>query len=182
MPVEEVYVVDVLAGVTSAMRVPVYPATLPVTYYTVNYNPGSDIQIIDALKSSDGTTLDGLKYPLIAVVMPISEKSGSGFLEVTFPRIVIAYLTKTSTNSEYVKDKYSSDGVYKNILRPCEREFIEKLAWSTYTNQGDPDAYEYTRRETPCQQPIGKGSNDFVDIVEILNLKAIIFSQIKTCK
>jgi hypothetical protein len=179
--IEEVFIVNVLSSVIGAMIVPKYPATIPASNFTVNYEPGRTKQILDALATKDGSSLSALKYPLIAVVMPIQEKSGSGFLEVTFPRIVIAHLTKTGTNSEFVKSKYSSDGIFQNILRVCERQFIEKLAWSTYTSQGDPDAYEYERQDSPSQQPIGQGLNDFVDITEILNLKAIFYSQIKSC-
>lgn len=178
--IEEVFIVDVLKSVTDAMRVAI-PGIDPVTYFQINFEPGMNSQIIESLKNYDGTSLDSLKYPLIAAVMPISEDSGSGFLEVTFPRIVIAYLTKTATNTEPVLDKYLSTGVFKTILRPCLREFINQLAWSKYTNIGDPDMYEYTSRDLPSQQKIGEGVNDFVDIVEILNLKATIFSQIKSC-
>lgn len=181
MTTEEVYIPEVLEKAVLAMKVPIYPATIPVTFFSINYIPGTQTQIIDALENMDGTTLDGLKYPLIAVEMPISEKNGSGFLEVTFPRIIIAYLTKTSTGDEPVMDKYSSDGVFKNILRPCKNELIRRIAWSTYTNMGDPDMYEFISRDLPCRQTLGKGLNDFVDIIEILNLKAIIFPQIKTC-
>lgn len=181
MQVEEVFITDVLKSVIGAMKVPVSNSS-PIVNYTINFQPGRSTQIIDSLKNMGGTSLDGLKYPLIAVVMPIPEKNTSFFLEVTFPRIVIAYLTQTSTNSEPVLDKYSSDGVFKTILRPCMREFITQLAWSTFTNMGDPDMYEYTFQEYPSQQEIGKGLSDFVDIIEILNLKATIYSQIKSCK
>lgn len=178
--IEEIFVVDILQSVTQAMRVRV-PDVTPITYFNIVYQPGRNTQIIEALKLLDCGEINNLKYPLIAVVMPISEKNGSGFTEVTFPRIVIANLTKTNTGSEFVIDKYSSDGVFKTILRPCLREFINRFAWSIYTNMGDPDAYDYTVKESPCQQPIGEGLTDFVDIIEILNLKATIFSQIKTC-
>ena len=163
-----------------AMKV-VIPDSDPVSYFDIHYEPGRSQQIIDSLKNMDGTSLDILKYPLIAVLMPISEKNSSSYPEVLFDRIVIAYLTKTSTNSEPVMTKYSSDGVFKTILRPCLREFIKNLAFSVYTNSGDPDSYEYTAREMPSQQPIGQGLSDYVDIIEILKLKATIFSQIKTC-
>lgn len=179
--IEEVFIVDVLQSVIAAMQVPIYPVTIPETYFTLNYEPGRSQQIIDSLRTMDKNSVGNLKYPLIAVLMPISERIGSGYPEVTFPRIMFAYLTKTNTGNEYVIDKYSSSGVFKTILRPCLREFMNRLAWSTYTNMGDPDAYEYTVRELPCKQPIGEGLTDFVDILEITNLKATIFSQIKTC-
>jgi hypothetical protein len=180
MPIEEVFVVDVLSSVVDAMIVPKV-GVIPAANWAVQYEPGQSVQIIDALKNKDGTTLGGLKYPLIAAVMPIPEKGGSGFLEVIFPRIVIAHYTKDGTNTEPVKNKYESSGVLKTILRPCFREFMNRLAWSNYTNMGDPDAYEYIYREYPAQQKIGDGLSDFVDIIEILDLKATIFPYIKTC-
>lgn len=179
---EEVFIVDVLSLVTAAMQVEVVPNTIPATYRTINFNPGNNRQILDNLASLDAYSLSNLKYPLCAVVMPFQEKSGSGFLEVIFPRIVFANLTKTNTGTEKVLDKYDSLGVFKTILRPCLRQFIQKLAWSSFTSQGDPDAYEYTSREIPGQQTIGENLlNDYVDILEILNLKVIFYSQIKSC-
>jgi hypothetical protein len=178
--ITEVFIPDVLQSVVNAMQVPVYGEN-PVVYHTINFEPGRHKHILEALENLDSASLGNLKYPLIAAVMPISEGIGSGFSEVTFPRIVIAHLTKSGDGNERVKDKYAADGVFKTILRPCLRQFIEKLAWSTYTNQGDPDAYEYTVKESPSEQPISEGLNDWVDIIEIQNLKVTLFSQIKTC-
>jgi len=178
MQVEEVFTVDVLSSVVSAMQV----EKTPGVFWSINFEPGLNFQIIEALKVKDGTSYASLKYPLVAAVMPISERPSSGFLEVTIPRIVFAYFTKTGGNAEFVKDKYSSDGVLKTILRPCFREFMNRLAWSTYTNMGDPNAYEYTYREVLSQREIADElPNDFVEIIEVTNLKITIFHQIKTC-
>lgn len=177
---EEVFILDVLGEAVSKMVVQDHTDISKTL--KINYSPGSNSKIIESLRVMDGTSLSGFKYPLIAAVMPISEKMGSGYIDVTFPKIVIAHITKTNTLSEPVLDKYTSNGVFKTILRPCKNELIKQIAWSTFTNTGDPDAYEYTSRDLPCQQPIGDGLTDFVDIIEILNLKAIIFPQIKTCK
>lgn len=178
---QEVYILDALQLVVDKIRVPKFPATDPVTYFTINFQPGLQSQVLEALISFEDSSYDKLKYPLIAALMPISENNGSGFLEVSFPRIVIAYLTKTGEDSELVKDKYNSQGVYKNILRPTLKEFIKYLAWSTFTSMGDPDAYEYTANFLPCKQPIGKGLNDFVDVIEVTNLKVTFFPTIKFC-
>lgn len=175
--IEEVFIVDVLKSVVSAMQV----ANPTGGLFTINYEPGRNDQILDHLKSLDKASLSQYKYPLIAAVMPIQEQYGSGFTEVTVPKIVIAYLTKDEKGVEFVLDKYVSNGIFKTILRPCKNELINRIAWSTYTNMGDPDAYEYTYREIQSQSVIGEGLNDFVDIIEILNLKITIFSQIKTC-
>lgn len=180
MIIEEVYIADIIQSVCQNMQVQV-PNQSVGTYFTINFLLGSEQKILDALNNMNGTSEDSLKYPLVAVVQPIPENNGSGFLEVTFPRIILAYLTQTSTKTEPVLDKYSVSGVYKTILRPMQREFIKNLAFSVYTSYGDPMAYEYTSRDIPCQQPIGSTLQDFVDIIEILNLKATIFPQIKTC-
>lgn len=177
--VEEVYIINVLTSIVDAMKVAKYPTTIPASNFAINYEPGRTRQILDALAMKDGTSLESLKFPLIAILMPIQENLGSGLTEVTFPEIVIAHLTKTGTNTEEVKEKYNSTGVYQNILRPCEKEFIKRLAFSTYTNMGDPDMYEYRREDSPSQQP--KGLNDFVEMTRILDLKATIFSTIKSC-
>jgi len=176
---EDVFVIDVIGSVVSSMKV--NNPDDPSKFLPVFFNPGSNAKIIEYLKKQDGTALGGFKYPLVALVMPISEKSGLGWNDVTFPRIVIAQLTKTNTGTENVLAKYDQDGIYKTILRPCKDEFLRQLAWSTFTNMGDPDAFEFTSRDIPSTQPIGQGLNDFVDITEILNLKVPIFSQIKSC-
>lgn len=181
MAVQEIHTVDIVKDVVAAMMVPVYPSTDPVTYYTFNFLPGTSSQVLDRLINMDLGDLSALKYPLVAMLMPISEKVGSGFLEVTFPRIVLAHFTKTGDNTQPVLEAYSNTNVIKKILRPSLREFMNRMAWSIYTNMGDPDAYDYTYREYPSQQKIGDGLNDFVDVIEILNLKATIFTQIKTC-
>ncbi len=178
--ITEVFIPEVLKAVVAAMEVPKIGSD-PAVDWEIQYDAGRSIQIINALRAKDGSSLSDLKYPLIAAVMPIPEKNGSGFTEVIFPRIVIAYLTKTGTNSEYVMDKYNSGSVLKDILNPCYREFMNQLAWSKYTGMGDPEMFEHTYQENLSQQPLGEGLTDFVDIIEILNLKAIIFTQIKTC-
>lgn len=178
---EEVFIVDVLTSVITDMKVPVLPLAEPVSYLTINFEPGRNNDIIDALMALDKNQTSELKYPLIAAVMPIPERNSSGFLEITFPRIVIANLTKTNTGTEKIPDKYSSDGVFKTILRPCLREFIKQLAFSIYTGMGDPEMYEYTMRELPSKQTVAEQlPNDFVDIIEILNLK-VILNHLKNC-
>lgn len=177
----EVYVMDVLSSVFAAMQVQIYGKPVG-TFYKINFNPGRSDQIIASLLSYDGTSLGGEKYPLAAVAMPYNEDHGNGFLELTFPKIVFATLVQTGTVDEPVFDKYGLTGNFPTVLRPCVTEFIKRLAWSTFTNMGDPDMYPFTLREVPGQ-PIKKDNAiDIVDYLEVLNLKATIFPQIKTCK
>ena len=174
------YLVDIVADVVSAMKVQ-NPLLSLGTFLPINFEPGRSIQILQALAEKDSsTTLKDLKYPLVAMVMPVPETLGSGFIKVKIPRIVFAYLTKTGTDSENVLDKYDSDGVFKKYLYPCYYEFLRRLAWSIHTNMGDPEAYVHTKIDNPSQQPIGEGLNDYVDILEIQNLE-IIFNYTKIC-
>jgi hypothetical protein len=180
------YVVDILRDACSLMEVPIPPSIFPHRpgIFTINFQPGFNTQIIDSLRNLDSASLSDLKYPLIAAVMPIVEKNISMFTgaDATFPRIVIAFMTKTSTRSEPVLGKYDPEGVLKTILMPCLREFIKQIAFSTFTIMGDPDMYEYDYSFIPSQQPVGKDlPNDFVDIIEITNLKIPFYSQIKFC-
>lgn len=178
----DVYIIDVLWRAISAMRVQIYGKPVG-NFFNVNFNPGNNAQIVRALEARDGTTIMGEKYPLAAVVMPFTIVSGSGFYEVTFSKIVFAYMSQTAILEEPVLQKYELSGNFKTVLYPCVNEFIRRIAWSTSTNMGDPEAYSFTLREIPGQQLTKDSiSNDFVDVIEILNLKATIFSQIKTCK
>lgn len=177
----DIYAIDVLQSVFSAMKVQIYGKAVG-QFHFINFNPGRSDQIIKALLDKDGTTLAGEKYPLAAVVMPFDEVNGDGFSEVTFPKIVFAYLTENGGVDEPVLDKYSLTGTFKTVLLPCVTEFIKRLAWSTFTNMGDPSMYPFTLREVPGQPVRKENMAEVVDVVEVLNLKATIFSQIKTCK
>jgi len=178
--IEEVFIIDVLKSVCENIVLKKIGIT-PDEFYEINYEPGTATQIIDSLITDGNNNLSEKKYPLIASVMPITERNSLGQLEVTIPRIIIAYYTKTNTNTELVLEKYNSDGILKTILRPLLREFLKNLAFSTYTLYGDPDMYDYEYKELLSQQIQKEGLNDFVDIIEINNLKIIIFSQIKSC-
>lgn len=176
---QDVYVMDVIWRVVSAMQVQIYGKPVG-QFFTINFNPGRNEQIVTALENADGTTLMGLKYPMCAVKMPFTIKSGSGFYEVKFPEIVFAYLTQTNEGHETVLQKYNLSGNFKTVLYPCANEFIKRLAWSTFTSQGDPDVYPFSLREFPGQFLASK-INDSVDILKIVDLEAIIYPQIKTC-
>lgn len=178
MTVDYTNIVDIIKDVVSSMKVPVFGSS-PVVYHSINFEPGNAEQILSSLRRKDGTTYSSFKYPLIATVMPISERNDGGLYDVTFQRIIFAYYTKNSNDDSVIK-KYDSDNIYKTILYPMFYEFIKRLANSTRTLIGDPDMYEYIKRDIPSQQ-ISDIVTDFVDIIEVQNLKAKIFSKIKTC-
>lgn len=168
--------VDIMTEVTSAM-------VLPVGVGPINFVPGRGFQIIKSLQYKDNSiTLKGLKYPLIAMLMPVKEKRGTGFYaNVNIPRIIIAHLTKSGDGNEGVLEKYNSDGVFKTILYPCYYEFLKQLAYHPLVNSGDPDSFIHEKMDNPGQkQESEDGTNDFIDSIEILNLEFIL-NQFKKC-
>jgi hypothetical protein len=171
--IEDIVIVKMFESVINSMEVP---------NITINYQPGRSLQILKSINDLDNSTsLKDLKYPLIAILLPIREQRGSsGYVKCIVPRIVIATLTKSGTGSENVLPRYDEDGNFKSILYPCYNEFMNQLAQSQYTIFSDPDRFVHIKMDNPGQQPIGEGSSDYIDSVEILNLE-IILNQIKTC-
>lgn len=171
---QDVIIIDILQDVVNAMKVP--------NISTINYQPGRNIQIIKSLADMDTSiSYKGNKYPLVSVALPITEKRGLSvgyYAKAKIPRIVIA--TISSDPNDDVLARYADDGVFKTILYPCYDEFLNQLAQSKSIVGSDPNSFEHTKMDNPGRQPIGKGSNDFVDTIEILNLE-LLLNQIKTC-
>lgn len=179
MATEDVILVDVMQSIIDAMQVP--DVLNPGQFLHMNYEPGRSIQILDSVSALDNsTTLKGLKFPLIAMLMPIREKWGSGLITVTIPRIVIATLSKSVDGTDTVLQKYKSDGNFKTVLYPCYNEFRNRVAWSTDINESDPDALVHQKMDNPGQQQLGQGLSDFIDSIEILDLE-ITLIQTKNC-
>lgn len=154
-------------------------AKMAVPGYTVNFEAGRSYEIIKSLIEKDNAPLlQSLKYPLVALLMPTMESNGTGYQIVRVNRIVIAHLTNQDIG---VGQRYEADEVFKSVLYPCYFELLNRLAWSTSTNQGDPWAILHTKFDNPSRQPIGQGLQDYVDTIEITNME-LILPQIKTCK
>lgn len=172
----DVILVDIMQDIVSK--------TGTVLGMEINYEPGRSIQILNSLNELDNsTTMKGLKYPLFAMLLPIKEKRGTGpgYASVTIPRIIFATITKSGEGTERVLDKYASDGTFKTILYPLYKEFLNQCGKSGNLIGPDPDAIVHTKMDNPGQQPIGQGSTDYIDSIEILDLE-LYLNQIKTCK
>lgn len=180
MTIEDVLVPTILETVIGAMKVQ-KPGASAGTFLTMNYAPGNNNQILKALSELDGSiTLDGLKYPLVAVKMPIFEKRGRMFYaEITIPRIVFATLVKVDEGD--VLPRFKAGGTFKEILYPMYKEFLKRLAMSPNVNCSDPDAFEHIKSDWAGDQPTGKGTNDYIDFIEISDLKLNLI-QIQKCK
>lgn len=159
-----IYIVDIIKEVVESMTTELRPV------YIYGKNP----QIADELNKL--TSSKSKKFPLLAVYMPFDERFGitSYYCEVTFPKISICNLT-TSTDSP--EDRYIN--VYKPVLYPVFNDFLEKLSWHRQVLTKDKNEFSYTKRDVQSLVP-SSAVNDFIDAIEIYNLKTNI-SQIISC-
>ena len=172
---EDVILVNIVNSIVQSMVVPEGIGPL-------NYEPGRGLQIMKSINDFDNSiSSKGEKYPLIALVLPVRERRGLGYYAtVTIPRIIIATMTKSGDGVEPVLPRFAEGGNFPTVLYPLYYEFLRQCARSKNVIGGDPDAFEHERMDNPGQQPIGQGSTDFIDSIEILNLK-LILNQIKLC-
>lgn len=182
--VTDVILVDIMQAIVALMKVQV-PLAATGTFYTINYEPGRNEQILHSISEIDNSTsMKGLKYPLFAMLMPIKESRGNsgGFYgTVIIPRIVFATLCKKADGVEPVLDKYSSTGNFKSVLYPMYNEFLKRLGTSGYfIGSSDVNMIPHTKMDNPGQQPVGENMDDFIDSIEILNLE-LTLNQFKTC-
>lgn len=170
---EDVILIDIIGESISRMDVP------GISVY--NYQPGRVIQIIKTLNDADvSITSKNTKYPLFALFLPIRERRGSSvghYAKVRIPRLVISTITEETDD---IFTRYGVSNTFKTILYPCYYEFLNQLAKSRWIIGNDPDAFEHEKMDNPGTQPVGQGSSDYVDSIELLNLE-LILNQIKTC-
>lgn len=172
---QDVVLVKIIQAVVNSM---VSPVSNPI-----HYEPGRSIQILDSLQTNDNSIdYKGLKYPLIAMVLPVKEnRSLAGYYAtVSIDRIVLATHAESFDGVEFVLDKYGVNGTFTKILYPMYNEFLRCLALSPSIIGFDPNSFPHTKMDNPCQQPIGQGLSDYVDTMEILGLE-LTLTQIKTC-
>jgi hypothetical protein len=171
---EPVVLVKIIEEVVNSMVSPAGP---------IFYQPGRAIHILDALQRKDNSiSYKDLKYPLIAMMLPVMEnRTATGFYAtVKIDRIVLATHTDSFDGQDFVMDKYGENGTFTKILYPLYYEFLRCLALSSHLIGTHPDTFVHRKMDNPSQQPIGEGLSDYVDTIEILGLE-LTLSQLKTC-
>lgn len=146
----------------------------------VHFEPGRANQIMKELNYLDNSiTFKNKKYPLIAMFMPARESiSSTGhYASVTIDRIIIA--TITNSNDSVLK-RYEEGGTFKSVLYPCYYEFLNRLVRHKNVLWADPTSIKHTKMDVPGVHPIGQGTTDYIDSIDILNLE-INLSQSKIC-
>lgn len=166
---------DILQSVVSSMVVPGVDS--------IYFQAGRRIQILQSLQEADNSVnYKSIKYPLIAVVLPVPEKRGTSvayYAKLTIPRIVLAQIVSWDGTAPIV-ERYAADGALKTILYPMYYEFLNRLSQSFNVISGGSDSFEHIKVDNPGTQPVGEGLNDFIDSIEIQNLQ-LTLSQIKIC-
>lgn len=119
--------------------------------------------------------IQAFKYPAIIVFCDIPEDIGGGYYaDVTFPKIVIA--TNNAEINSYSDARYSK--TFRPILYPIYEWFKKCLAQNPSIVETDPlnfRARKYDRLYWGSQ-PAGKALNDYLDAIDLQNLK-ITFQQ-----
>ena len=173
---QDVILVNVIRDIVAAMRVTGISTDISSG---INYQAGRQLQILKSLNDNDNSvSYKDTKYPLIALRLPIREKCGSGFYSIaTVPSVIIATL---SNGTDDITTRYEDGGSFKSVLYPCYYEFLNRLAQSKSIIGSDPGNFQHQKMDNPGQQPIGEGSSDYVDYIEILGL-VLTLNQIQTC-
>jgi hypothetical protein len=114
------------------------------------------------------------KYPLIALFQDFPEKRGDAngyYADVTIPIILIATLTD---NKYKAPERYEHS--FKPILYPIYKLFLQEMAKSGKIIGNDPDSFDHTKfdRLYYGRKTVGTALNDYVDAIEINNLRITV--------
>ena len=169
-------IVDVFKRITDAMNVSLVSKSI-----SVNYSFGRSVQILSSLQKLTNSTdpiRRASKYPLFALFMPFDEiVGGDYFVNVTFPKIVIATL---SNNTDSPSVRYTKS--FNETLYPVYQEFLNQLGRCSSIVLQNDEYIPHRKRDNPGSPPPKDNGGiqfvDFVDAIEIYNLQ--ITFQLKT--
>jgi hypothetical protein len=171
-----VLIVDIFKDIVSKVDTALYPTLGKHIFYQY----GSSLQILDKLvQMNNGIASKGQRFPLVALFQPFSEGHGTDgyYTDLSIPKIVIATLTNGSDN---VSTRY--DLTFKPLLYPIYYELLNQIALSNWVVDQDPKMIEHTKVDNPgSPPPKGTSFDEFVDAIEIYNLKTLIIDG-RTCK
>lgn len=153
-------------------------AAMSVTGITnLNYEPGASVQIIESLVRKDQSkTLKDTKFPLIAMLTPVSVSRGEdGFYgKVRIPVITIATY---STLTMPVLDRFADGGTFQSILYPVYYEFLRQLSYNELVVTEDDGEFRHKVEEDPGVEKI-TNTSDFVDCLNIRDLEFYIIQKV----
>jgi hypothetical protein len=141
------------------------------------YGPVEEIEadLVNLTRAQGLPNATGMaKYPLIALFQDFPEKRGDAngyYADVTIPIILIANLTK---NTYKAPERYEYN--FKPILYPVYKLFLQEMAKSGKIIGNDPDSFDHTKfdRLYYGRKTVGSALNDYVDAIEINNLRITV--------
>lgn len=162
---------DIVAKVQTAYRLLKADNTLTVTYM---HGPVEEIEA-NLVEIAGAQGLPGYtgpkKYPLIAVFQDFPEvhnPAGGYYADVNLPIVIIGNLTSNT----YKADKRYTEN-FKPILYPLYELFLQEMAKQPSIVGKDPDLFGHTKYDRLYygKRKLGTGVSDYLDVIEIQNLK-----------
>lgn len=108
------------------------------------------------------------KYPVIILFHDFPEDYGGDYGSVIIPKMIIA----TITDNKFKAEKRYNE-TFRTILYPLYQSFLFNMAKHPNVVLNDPDNLTHRKWDRLYwgTKPAGTGLNDYVDAIEIQNLK-----------
>lgn len=166
---QQVYVIDVIKLVVADMVN--FGVNPPNLFLGRSAQINKELQ--EATMAGNGVTD---KYPMYALYWDFPERAIDGIVEVTFPKMIFATLTEIADNTT---KRYEDN--FKTKLYPLYIAFLKSLAKSKYTVINDWRAIEHTKYDRPGNSPVNGNPHEYLDIIDVLNLKISFIQSLENC-
>ncbi len=158
-----IYIPDIIGAVVAAMPTPTY------------YMYGHRQEIANRLTMKDKDSVYKYqKYPLVALRLPVTEKTNDDIHEFELNIAILAF-----TDKSYIADK-RYEMVFKPVLYPLYREFLDALAVHPgMMLTGIPEHDKVDRLFWGVSENEGNSKylfNDPLDAIELINLKLTVLN------
>lgn len=172
MPYQPLYVVDIMGDIVSAVDAVLFPTLAKHIFYYY----GTDTQITAKVqKLAQSNTLKDSWYPIVALVMPFPEQTGTGYTAVVkFPKISISTLSNLTDDPMVRYEKNFKPTLYK-----IYGEFLNQVARNPFIISNDPGALQLIKSDIPYDKPM-RALNYYMDSIEIAGLQ-LTFQVLKKC-
>jgi hypothetical protein len=161
---KQVVVADIMAEVVAKVSTEFNKGRATEDATPIQFYHESPIQFQNRL---DERTKSGrIKFPCFVLFHDFPENRGGDYFDVQIPVIGIATLTKP----EYLSDvRYELN--YRPILYPLYQMFLIFLSRHPSVVDNDPNNISHRKWDRLYWGVIGKQTNDYLDAIELQNLK-----------
>jgi hypothetical protein len=167
------YVVDLIGAVVDLVEVELVK--------TIHYIYGHPLEITESLQQMTATpSVSVTKFPMIALLTDFPERKG---IEGVYSDVTLNLIIATLTDRHYkAHQRYVTS--FKPTLYPIYNEFITQLYKCSYFELVAPERVDHTKYDRLYLGRMGlygkNGNlfNDYIDAIEIENLKLKVKQQI----